>query len=106
MSTGATQGSGVARLSQNQADLAAGVLARAFQNDPALVYGIPEAAQRARILPAFMKTFVTYAVLFGEPYATVGETQAVALWLPLDDLNDDPARERQAGVDQIPSIMG
>jgi hypothetical protein len=58
---------GAARLREDQIDVAAGILARAFQNDPPLVYGIPDAAQRARILPDFMKAFATYATLFGEP---------------------------------------
>src|SRR5215470_20262478 len=37
----------VERLREDQITAAAGVLARAFQNDPPLAYGIPNPAQRA-----------------------------------------------------------
>jgi GNAT superfamily N-acetyltransferase len=89
-----------------QIDIAAGVLARAFQLDPPMVYVWPDATVRARVLPSLMKAFVTYGSMFGEPLTTSGKPEAVALWLPLDDLSDDPERDRQAGIDQIPAILG
>jgi GNAT superfamily N-acetyltransferase len=96
----------VERLREDQITAAAGVLARAFQNDPPLVYGIPEPAERERILPIFMKPFVTFANLFGEPHVTAGKLESVAIWLPLDNLDKTPAQDHQAGIDTIPSIVG
>jgi GNAT superfamily N-acetyltransferase len=97
----------IARVRDDQIEVAAAVLARAFHYDPPIVYILPDAAERARLLPSFMKTFVTYASMFGEPLTTPADKpEAVALWLPLDDLNETPERDRQAGVDRIPAIFG
>jgi ribosomal protein S18 acetylase RimI-like enzyme len=96
----------VGRIRVDQIETAAGILARAFHLDPPIVYTLPDVAERARVLPSFMKTFVTYAALFGDPLTTGEKPEAIALWLPLDDLSDTPERDHQAGVDQIPTILG
>ena len=96
----------IARIREDQIEIAAGVLARAFHSDPPMVYMVSDAVERARLLPPFMKTFVTYTSMFGEPLTTAEKPEAVALWLPLDDFGDTPERDRQAGIDQIPSILG
>jgi GNAT superfamily N-acetyltransferase len=96
----------VERLREDQITVAAGVLARAFQNDPPLAYGIPNPAERARMLPMFMKPFVTFASLFGEAYVTAGKLESVAIWLPLDNLDETPEHDHQAGINTIPSIVG
>jgi GNAT superfamily N-acetyltransferase len=96
----------IVRVREDQIDIAAGVLARAFQLDPVMVYVVPDADERARLLPPFMKAFVTYATMFGEPLTTAERPEAVALWLPLDDLSETPERDHQAGIDQIPTIFG
>jgi GNAT superfamily N-acetyltransferase len=90
---------------EDQIDVAAGVLARAFQLDPPMLYVCPDEASRARVLPSMMKAFVTYAWMFGEPLTTSEKIEAVALWLPLDDLSDDPERDRQAGIDQMHAML-
>jgi GNAT superfamily N-acetyltransferase len=95
----------IVRIAKNQIDVVAGILARAFHSDPPMVYAVPDAAERARILPSMMKTFVTYALMFGDPFTTAGKPEAVALWLPLDEF-DTPERDRQAGIDRIPEILG
>jgi GNAT superfamily N-acetyltransferase len=91
---------------EDQIDIAAGVLARAFQLDPPMVYVWPDATVRARALPSLMNAFVTYGSMFGEPLTTSGKPEAVALWLPLDDLSETPERDHRAGIDQIPAMLG
>jgi GNAT superfamily N-acetyltransferase len=95
----------ISRVAENQIDIAAGILARAFHSDPPMVYAIPDAAERALLLPPLMRTFVTYASMFGEPLMTADKPEAIALWLPLDDF-DTPERDHQAGTDRIPEILG
>ena len=95
----------VDRIAKNQIEIAAGILARAFHNDPPMVYAIPDAAERARLLPQLMRTFVTYATMFGEPLMTGDPPQSVALWLPLTEF-DTPEQDHQAGIDRIPEILG
>jgi len=97
---------GIVRIREGQIEDAAGILARAFQLDPPMIYMVPDGAERARLLPPFMKTFVTYASMFGEPFTTFEKPEAVALWRPLEDLTETPERDRQAGIDQIPAILG
>jgi GNAT superfamily N-acetyltransferase len=95
----------IVRITEDQIDIAAGILARAFHSDPPMIYAIPDAAERARILPPLMRTFVTYACMFGEPLTTAGKPEGVALWLPLEEF-DTPERDRQAGTDRIPEVLG
>jgi GNAT superfamily N-acetyltransferase len=95
----------IVRIAENQLDVAAGILARAFHSDPPLVYAIPDPSERARILPSLMKIFVNYSSMFGEPLTTAPKPEAVALWLPLEQF-DTPERDQQAGFDRIPEILG
>jgi GNAT superfamily N-acetyltransferase len=95
----------IARVREDQIDIAAGVLARAFQLDPPMLYICPDPASRARVLPSMMKAFVTYATMFGEPLTISEKPEAVALWLPLDDLIEDPARDRRAGIDRMHAML-
>jgi hypothetical protein len=44
--------------------------------------------------------------LFGEAYVTAGKLESVAIWLPLDNLDETPEHDHQAGIDTIPSIVG
>src|SRR5262249_15012040 len=59
----------------------AGVLARAFQDDPSMRHAIPDAAQRRRLLPWLIGLNVHYGYRYGEVYATPG-FEGVAIWLP------------------------
>ena len=95
----------IVRVHEDQIDIAASVLARAFQLDPPMLYICPDPASRARVLPSMMKAFVTYSWMFGEPLTTREKIEAVALWLPLDDLSEDPERDRQAGIDQMHATL-
>jgi GNAT superfamily N-acetyltransferase len=101
------QAPSVARLRLDQIDLASGILSRAFHDDPPLVYVIPKAAERSRSFPAFFRTFVSYASLYGEPLTTEDPPQAVAIWFLLRSADDeDKQAARRAGIYQIPAILG
>jgi ribosomal protein S18 acetylase RimI-like enzyme len=60
---------------------AAGVLARAFFDDPLMVRYLPDPGQRRRVLPGFMLTMVRYCRTYGEVW-TSPEGEGVACWLP------------------------
>jgi GNAT superfamily N-acetyltransferase len=96
----------IEKMRLGQIAVAAGVLARAFQNDPPLVYGIPNDADRCRILPLFMVPFLNYGNLFGEVYVTAAKPESVAIWLPVENLDETPEEDHEAGIDTIPSIIG
>lgn len=84
----------------------AAVLARAFFDDPLLIYIEPDDDARLRILPWFMGTGARYGHLFGEVYTTGGKIEAGAVWLTPGNTEVAPERMRQAGMDEAPARLG
>ncbi len=71
----------VAQLRIFQVAACADVLARAFFDDPAWLWAIPEEATRARVLPWFFRAAIRYGLLAGEVHTT-SETAGVILLPP------------------------
>jgi GNAT superfamily N-acetyltransferase len=70
-------------LTASQIDQAAGMLARAFFDDPHQVYMTPDAERRARLRPGLYHGLVHYVLLCGdEVYTTPGSVKGVAAWMP------------------------
>lgn len=69
------------RVGAPQSALVAGVLARAFQDDPLMVAALPNPEHRARSLPRLIGLNVRYGVRYGEVYMTPG-MEGAAVWLP------------------------
>jgi ribosomal protein S18 acetylase RimI-like enzyme len=93
-------------LAPARASQAAEVLARAFREDPAWVWALPDATRRARVLPWFFRAALRYALRHGSVHATAGEIRGAALVLP-------PERPRlvdrelvRAGLWQMPLRAG
>lgn len=59
----------------------AGVLARAFQEDPLMAAALPDEERRARSLPRLIALNTRYAARYGEVYATP-DMEGAAVWLP------------------------
>lgn len=57
------------------------VLARAFQHDHLMRYAVPDARERACVLPRLIGLTVRYGCRYGEVYATPGY-EGAAVWLP------------------------
>ncbi len=72
----------IVRLTDAQISAAAATLARAFHDDPLMVYSIPDPAARARLLPEVYARMIRFGTLTGEVYATADALDGVALWLP------------------------
>jgi ribosomal protein S18 acetylase RimI-like enzyme len=70
----------VVRLDRNQLGEASDVLARAFQDDPAWVWLLPDAERRARLLPWLFR--VGFDVTAAEVWSTPGTILGAARWLP------------------------
>jgi ribosomal protein S18 acetylase RimI-like enzyme len=71
----------VSDLGADQLPRASEMLGRAFQNDPALRFLVPEGARRARLAPSLLGGMARYCWLYGEVYATRG-LEGIACWLP------------------------
>jgi GNAT superfamily N-acetyltransferase len=60
---------------------ASDMLGRAFRNDPALRFLVPEDARRAGLAPSLLGGIARYCWLYGEVYAT-RSLEGIACWLP------------------------
>ncbi len=69
----------IVRLADSQIVTAAAVFARAFREDPLMVYTIPDRAERARLLPEVYVRMIRFGHLAGEVHATVGAIEGVAV---------------------------
>jgi len=70
----------VVRLEDSRLGEASDVLARAFQNDPAWVWLIPDAERRRRLLPWLFR--VGFDVTAADVWTTSGIVRGAARWLP------------------------
>src|SRR4051812_37188465 len=70
----------VVRLERNQLGDASDVLARAFHDDPAWVWLIPDPERRRRLLPWLFR--VGFDVTAADVWATAGTVLGAARWLP------------------------
>jgi len=70
----------VVRLDQERLAEASTVLARAFQDDPAWVWLIPDAERRKRLLPWLFR--VGFDVTAADVWTTSGMIRGAARWLP------------------------
>lgn len=64
-----------------QTEQAARLLGRAFQDDPLMVYLVPQATRRTSVLPSFFRVVLRYCLRYGVVYSTQ-TLDAVACCLP------------------------
>jgi ribosomal protein S18 acetylase RimI-like enzyme len=70
----------VVRIGKDRLGEASDVLARAFQDDPAWVWLVPDAVRRARLLPWLFR--IGFDVTAADVYVTEGPVLGAARWLP------------------------
>jgi len=70
----------IVRLERARLGEASDMLARAFQDDPAWVWLIPDPRRRARVLPWLFR--VGFDVTAADVWATPGEVLGAARWMP------------------------
>ena len=70
----------IVRLERNRLGEASDTLARAFHDDPAWVWLIPDAERRARLLPWLFR--VGFDVTAADVWGTAGQVLGAARWLP------------------------
>ena len=80
---------------------AAGIIARAFDEDALYVHLYPDGATRVRVSPVMFDAIVRYDQLFGQVDHLPGFT-AVATWMRPGETEETPARLAQAGFDDLP----
>jgi len=70
----------IVRLERPQFDAASAVLARAFQDDPAWTWLLPDAARRRQVLPWLFR--LGFDVTAADVWGTRGDVLGAARWLP------------------------
>jgi ribosomal protein S18 acetylase RimI-like enzyme len=70
----------IVRLRDEQLDDASRVLARAFHDDPAWVWLVPDEDRRRRLLPWLFR--IGFDVTAADVWSTPGEVRGAARWLP------------------------
>jgi len=69
-------------LDRSQAGQTGEVLARAFNDDPALIRFVTEPRKRAELLRSMFRMVLYHAVGRGEVYAVSPRLEGIAIWLP------------------------
>jgi GNAT superfamily N-acetyltransferase len=96
----------IVNLGATQITDAGRVLGRAFWDDPAAIYILPDDDRRARPLSWFFTHAAQYGDLFGEVYTTAGQVEGAAIWLPPGEAEVTEERMAEAGLDQLPEVFG
>ena len=88
----------VTNLDKQQHQAAAQALARAFHDDPMVMYVMPDDERRRKHLPWFFKLATEYGHRYGETYTTPGTAEAAAIWLPPGGTIADPLKMVRLGL--------
>ncbi len=72
----------VPNLQTAQLDEAVQMLARAFFDDPMVMYVVPDEDRRRRSLPWFFRLAARYGQAYGETFTTPDKVDGAAIWLP------------------------
>ena len=77
------------------------VLGRAFWDDPAAMYVMPDDAKRADQLAWFMANAARYGDLFGSVDTTAEKVEGAAIWLPPEETHVSDEKMSEAGFDEL-----
>ena len=81
------------------------MFARAFSDDPLMVYAIPNRAERARLLPEVYVRMIRFGHLAGVVYTTAGAIEGAAVWLP-PDAKWTRENIEASGMHQLATLIG
>jgi GNAT superfamily N-acetyltransferase len=84
---------------------AAGVIARAFFNDPLILYYLPDPARRLEILTGMMRTCLRYCLHHGIVTSTP-QLEGICCWLPPGKRDQNPLEWMRAGLGSFSRFPG
>lgn len=84
----------------------AGVLERAFADDPGLHFVLPDPTDRVRLGPLLAATVVRYAVRCGSPMSIGDPIRGLALWFAPDDPEPSTLDLLETGISLVPEQIG
>ncbi len=98
MATSHREVGALALLNKDQIKQAAGVLARAFYEDPLWVYFLPNETERPQKLFRMLRMLMNHSVLYSEVHATSPDLEGVSVWLPSAKVTMSPWRMLRSGA--------
>jgi len=98
--------SNVPSLQASQIDEVSHVLARAFFDDPMVMFITPDGEKRQRHLPWFFRLATRYGQHYGENFTTPGKAEGAAVWLPPGANITSPLRMIRLGLLLAPLKFG
>ena len=96
----------IARLTSEDVARAAEVQGRAFFDDPAFMFTLPDAAARRERLPWLMGVGIGYGERYGEVVTTAGDMLGHAVWLPPGETSLAEERMSEFGFDRAAERLG
>ncbi len=93
-------------LESSHLDAAAGVLVRAFADDPGLRFVLPDHADRDRLGSSLARAAIRFALGRGAPLTTPDTVRGVALWFPPDAAAPTGAELAESGIAGVPAQIG
>lgn len=82
------------------------ILSKAFQNDPALIWEIPNESTRLKKLHIFWEIPLCLGIKYGEIYAPSEKLEGIAMWLPPKNVNISLWKGIKCGGLKIPFKFG
>jgi GNAT superfamily N-acetyltransferase len=91
----------IKRLDRSDVDRAAGVLARAFPEDPEMMYMFGKEPEYDKKLFLFFRMILRHGIVYGEAYATSPKMEGVAVWNDSGKGGMDAAGFKPLGMDEL-----
>ncbi len=82
------------------------VLGKAFHEDPAWVYVIPDESERSERLPIIFEFVIRYSLRYGEVYAPTRKLEGIATWVPHTTVEKTTWRIFRSGAVRAALKMG
>jgi ribosomal protein S18 acetylase RimI-like enzyme len=96
---------GIQPLKLSEVDIASGILARSFFNDPGVVEILPEVSDRIRLGKTLASSMIRFTLSCG--IAVIDrDHHGVALWFPPESTAPTQDVLRQSGMLDVPSLVG
>ena len=81
---------------KSQVKTAAAVLARAFHDDPPMVYSVPDHSRRLKC-HLILTAYIRHALACGEVYAASTNFEGIAVWLPSNGMKTGMVQDLRNG---------
>jgi ribosomal protein S18 acetylase RimI-like enzyme len=96
---------GAVELAEADVPRAAGLIARAFDEDPLLVHMLPDPQERERLGPVHVAPVLRMCTRHGSTWRTES-FDAVAAWMPPDAWPPDPVMTEECGYEEAAAVIG